>query len=158
MLPFTGKKGRWDAWGVGFYVCGSCVRVCVCVADHRYKWRWLKRSMSESKGEAEEGVDLFSGKGHPNSSNFQVNQRGTGWTLIAWSEGCERLLKGYRGHHSPARITCPSSLRMTYPRKGRRRVRQRGVGSTSVLRRFCLGEANAAFTENRHGSSGQDRN
>ncbi|TNN67314.1 hypothetical protein EYF80_022421 [Liparis tanakae] len=46
-----------------------------------------------------------------------ANQRGTGWTLIGWSEGCERSLKGFRGHIGLAQITCPSSLRMTYSYK-----------------------------------------
>lgn len=154
MLPFRSKKGRWDVWGVLDFVC-VCVYVCgwtvLQTKAVEKKYDCMKREIRTESGP-------FSWKGRPNSSNFQANQRGKGWTLIGWSEGRERLLKGYRGHYSLAQITCPSSLQMTYPCKVSRRVRQRGVINVSVLHTFCLGVPSTAFTENRHSSSGQDRN
>lgn len=132
-----------------------CIYVCVGLSTAANEGGGKEVVYEEGKQSREWTFQL---KGHPNSSNFQANQRGTGWTLIGWSEGCERSLKGYRGHRSPAQITCPSFLRMTYPCKVSRTARQRRVINVSLLHTFCLGETNAAFTENRHSSSGQGRN
>lgn len=133
--------GRWDAWG-------GVLDLCMCGVVHCCKWRHCM------KRERRIGSGPFNWKGRPNSQDFQANQRGLGWTLIGWSEGRERSIKGCRGHCSLAQITCPSSLWMTYPCK----VNRRGVINVSVLNAFCFGETNTAFTQNRHSSSGQDRN
>lgn len=160
MLPFRSKNGRWEMgclrWSVRFCAC-VCIYVYVC------GWALLQMNAVEEKynfmkRESRVGSGPFGWKGRPNSSNFQANQRGTGWTLIGWSEGCERSPKGYRGHCSTAQITCPSFLQMTYPCKVSRRAIQKGVINVSVLHTFCVGEPSTAFTENRHNSSGQDRN
>lgn len=97
--------------------CLRCVSVCVYVDAVN------EGIGKDGERERNRRADLCDEKVVQIASNFQANQRGTSWTLTDWSEGCERLLKGWKGHKSSAQITRLSYLTVTYPGQGRTRVR-----------------------------------
>lgn len=111
-----GWDGSWAARG------GESDWMCAAVPSLQMKGAGKKTYMCVKRWVWGGGGRPLQWKGLPNSSNFQNNQRGPSWTLIALSVGYERSPKGSEGQKSLTLITCPSAL--TYPCWVSRGVRQ----------------------------------